>query len=257
MHEIAMAAPSHEFLAMWKSAGNHIQSFFEDGLQSWLKVDPHPPFLEHLSFRLGNQVFFIRFEDVDGEAEVPGNREGLMTVAEGWNGYPCLMPMRRTLRGWEPDRPGWGLIDLRDGKRIDPSTLVSEEQIAMTDWELLDFAVQVVRKDLKGRGFEIMSSNSNPQVDPNIWFVADMAKGPEWVVVRAARFPELKAPPHASLDEIARNVAPMSGRGHFASVGFASADDANNPLWRGYCAEVEFEGLEPFDRGCEVHPAST
>jgi hypothetical protein len=257
MHEITMADPSRKFLAMRESAGNHIQSFFEDGLQSWLKVDPRPPFLEHLSFRLGNQVFFIRFEDVDKQAEVPGNREGLALVAKGWNGHPCLMPMRRTLRGWVPDLPDWGLIDLRDGKRINPSKLVSEEPVAMTDWELLDFAVQVVRNDLKARGYEIMSSNSNPHVDPNIWFVADMAQGPEWVVVRAAQFPELRAQPPANLDAIARNVAHMSGRGHFASVSFASADDPNSPLWRGYCAEVEFDGLEPFDRACEAQAAST
>lgn len=245
MHEITMAEPSRDFLAMWQAAGNHIQSFFQDGLQSWLKVDPRPPFLEHLSFRLGNQVFFIRVEDVEERAEVPGNREGLLSVAEGWNGYPCLMPMRRTLRGWEPDRPGWGMIDLRDGKRINPSMLVTDEPVAMTDWELLDFAVQVVRNDLKERGCEIMSSHSDPEVDPNIWFVADMAKGPEWVVVRAARFPQRQAERPANLDAIARSVAHMSRRGHFASVRFAPADDPDGPLWRGHGAEVEFEGLEP------------
>jgi hypothetical protein len=245
MHEITMAEPSRDFLAMWQAAGNHIQSFFQDGLQSWLKVDPRPPFLEHLSFRLGNQVFFIRVEDIDEKAEVPGNREGLLSVAEGWNGYPCLMPMRRTLRGWEPDGSGWGMIDLRDGKRINPSMLVTDEPVAMTDWELLDFAVQVVRNDLKERGCEIMSSHSNPQVDPNIWFVADMAKGPEWVVVRAARFPERRAERPANLEAIASNVAHMSRHGHFASVSFASADDPKGPLWRGHGAEVVFEGLEP------------
>lgn len=168
MREITMADPSRDFLAMWSAAGNHIQSFFEDGLKSWLKVEPRPPFPEHLSFRLGNQVFFIRFEDVDERAEVPGNREGLLMVAEGWNSYPCLMPMHRSLRGWEPDRPGWGMIDLRDGKSINPSMLVTDDPVAMTDWELLDFAVQVVRHDLKERGYEIMSSNSTPEVDPNI-----------------------------------------------------------------------------------------
>lgn len=245
MHEITMVEPSRDFLAMWRAAGHHIQSFFQDGLQSWLKVDPRPPFLEHLSFRLGNQVFFIRVEDVDERAEVPGNCEGLLSIAEGWNGYPCLMPMRRTLRGWEPDQPGWGMIDLRDGKCIDPSMLVTNEPVAMTDWELLDFAVQVVRIDLKERGCEIMSSHSNPQVDPNIWFVADMAKGPEWVVVRAARFPQRRAARPANLEAIERNVAHMSRRGHFASVSFASADDPEGPLWRGHGAEVAFEGLEP------------
>jgi len=245
MHKITMADPSRDFLAMWSAAGNHIQSFFEDGLKSWLKVEPRPPFLEHLSFRLGNQVFFLRLEDVDGRAEVPGSREGLLMVAEGWRGYPCLMPMRRTLRGWEPDRPGWGMIDLRDGKSINPSLLVTDDPVALTDWELLDFAVQVVRNDLKERGYEIMSSHSNPQVDPNIWFVADMDKGPEWVVVRAARFPERRAERPANLDAIARNVAHMSRRGHFASVSFAALNDTAGPLWRGHGAEVEFDGLEP------------
>lgn len=251
MHEITMAEPSRDFLAMRQAAGNHIQSFFQDGLQSWLKVDPRPPFLEHLSFRLGNQVFFIRVEDIDEKAEVPGNREGLLSVAEGWNGYPCLMPMRRTLRGWEPDGPGWGMIDLRDGKRINPSMLVTDEPVAMTDWELLDFAVQVVRTDLKERGCEIMSSHSNPQVDPNIWFVADMAKGPEWVVVRAARFPQRHAERPANLEAIASNVAHMSRRGHFASVSFASANNPEEPLWRGHGAEVVFEGLEPITQSSE------
>jgi hypothetical protein len=248
MHEITMTEPSRDFLAMWNAAGNHIQSFFEDGLQSWIKVDPRPPFLEHLSFRLGNQVFFIRVEDVDEKAEVPGSSEGLLSVAEGWNGYPCLMPMRRTLRGWQPDSSGWGLIDLRDGKSIEPLMLVTEEPIAMTDWELLDFAVQVVRNDLKNSGYELMSSQSNPQVDPNIWFVADMAKGPEWVVVRAASFPDRHAQHPANLDAIARNFAHMGPHGHFASVGFASADDPQGLLWRGHRAEVEFDGLEPLKR---------
>ncbi|WP_211219375.1 hypothetical protein [Erythrobacter cryptus] len=230
MHKITMAQPSRDFLAMWRAAGKHIQSFFEDGLLSWLKVDPRPPFLEHLSFRLGNQVFFIRFEDVEGQVEVPGNREGLLSVAGGWNGHPCLMPMRRTLRGWEPDRPGWGLIDLRNGRRIDPAMLVTDELVPISAWELLDFAVQVVRDDLKQQGCEILCSQSNPQVDPNIWFVADMAKGLEWVVVRAAHFPERRAKRPANLDAIARNVAHLSQRAHCACVSFASADDPEGPL---------------------------
>ncbi|WP_354323562.1 hypothetical protein [Porphyrobacter sp. MBR-155] len=143
------------------------------------------------------------------------------------------------------------MIDLRDGKRINPSMLVTDEPVVMTDWELHDFAVQVMRNDLKERGYEIMSSHSNPQVDPNIWFVADMAKGPEWVVVRAARFLEQRAERTANLDAIARNVAHMSGHGHFASVNFASADDPEEPLRREHGAEVAFNGLVPITLSSE------
>lgn len=123
--------------------------------------------------------------------------------------------------------------------------LATEEPVAMTDWELLDFAVQVVRNDLKGRGYKIMSTHSNPQVDPNIWFVADIARGPEWVVVRAARFPGQKARTSPNLNAITRNVAHISGSGHFASVTFAGVNDPQGPLWRGHGLEVGFVGLEP------------
>tara|TARA_R110001583_G_scaffold195118_1_gene369267 strand:+ start:9619 stop:9852 length:234 start_codon:yes stop_codon:yes gene_type:complete len=35
------------------------------GIQSWLRVHPYPPLLEHLSVRPGNQLFFVRDDDVD------------------------------------------------------------------------------------------------------------------------------------------------------------------------------------------------
>jgi hypothetical protein len=71
-------------------------------------------------------------------------------------------------------RLGWGLIDAETGRMlIDPISFVSDEKIEMTDWELQDFAVQVVRDDLKTSGRELMSWNGNPEVMPSIWFVGD------------------------------------------------------------------------------------
>ena len=227
---------------MWQAAGRHIQSFFQDGLQSWLKVEPHPPFLEHLSFRIGNQVFFVRLEDVEDRQETPGNREGLLRVAEGWRGFPCLMPMRRTLTGWKSELGGWGLIDLRNAQLVDPFSLVSDELIEVTDWELLDFAVLVVKQWLQGNGFEIMSTHSNPEVDPNIWFVGD--NGPEWVIVRAARFPEKVARIPSNVEAIATQCEALSTLGNFASVAFALADNLESPIWRGHAADVQFDGIE-------------
>ena len=60
MHEIEMSEVSEEFAKCWKAAGIHIQNQAQGGLRSWLKADLNPPFLEHLSFRLGNQLFFVR-----------------------------------------------------------------------------------------------------------------------------------------------------------------------------------------------------
>jgi hypothetical protein len=140
-------------------------------------------FLEHLSFRLGNQIFFVRLEDVDGKLEVPASRQTLLTIAEGCKGHPCLLPMQRERGGWIAARSGWGLLDLRTGRSLDPVSLVSGERIEMTDWELQDFAVQIVRDHLEKQGRKLMSWQGNPSVDPSIWLVGD--HGPEWVVVRA------------------------------------------------------------------------
>ncbi|WP_252259818.1 hypothetical protein [Erythrobacter aurantius] len=242
MYQVETAEPSAEFLAMWQAAGRHIQGFFQDGLQSWLKVDPRPPFLEHLSFRIGNQVFFIRLEDIEDGAQVPGSRDGLFSVATGWNGHPCLMPMRRSSNGWRPERPGWGLVDMRSGEAIDPTWLVSDERIEVTDWELLDFAVQVVKQRLQEQGYEIMSSHSNPKVHPNIWFISE--KGPEWAIVRATRYPDPIATLPSNWREVAQDCEHLSKHGHFAPVAFALDEDRDQPIWRGYAADAQFHGLQ-------------
>ena len=71
---------------------------------------------------------------------------------------------------------------------MDPAALVTDARIPMTDWELHDFAVQVVRESLEREGCELMSWQGDPEVDPSIWFIGRSGH-PEWVVVRAARFP--------------------------------------------------------------------
>ncbi len=151
MHDIEMHEVSDEFARCCQAAGRHIEIQAQGPLQSWLKANLNPPFLEHLSFRLGNQLFFIRIEDVDGRLRVPGSRNGLFSVADGCKGHPCIMPMRYRSGPWVPQWTGWGLVDARTGKAIDPIALVSDERIEMTDWELQDFALQIVRDQMERR----------------------------------------------------------------------------------------------------------
>src|ERR1700730_3431391 len=113
MHEIETHIVSEEFASCWQAAGRHIEAQAQGPLHSWLKVNLNPPFLEHLSFRLGNQLFFIRIEDVDERLQVPGSRVGLLSVATGCRGHPCIMPMRYRTGAWVPDAAGWGLMDAR------------------------------------------------------------------------------------------------------------------------------------------------
>ena len=161
------------------------------------------------------------------------------------------MPMKKNIRsgGWIPDCPGWGLIDARTRATINPISLVTDEKIEMTAWELQDFAVQVVRDHLLKEGYKLMSWQGNPNVDPAIWFVGD-SKAPEWVVVRTVRYPEKDAKRPDNWIDIAQGCAKLGKIGHFASVAFASTDqkfatdgEEAIPLWRGHGVHVSYPGL--------------
>ena len=49
--------------------------------------------------------------------------------------------------------------------------MLTVERIEMRDWELHDFAIQIVRGKLRKDGKELMSWTGNLAVDPAIWFV--------------------------------------------------------------------------------------
>jgi hypothetical protein len=135
---------------------------------------------------------------------------------------------------------------------MNPAALISDEKIVMTDWELQDFAVQVVREQLAKEGRKLMSWNGDPRVNPSIWFVGDA--GPEWVVVRAVRYPEKEAGLPNKLGEMQAHFAKLGHPGHFASVAMASVDDPFDshaaidgnfvPLYRGHGMHVRYEGLQ-------------
>ena len=132
MYDIEMHQMSPEFRACWHAAGRHLQHQ-ADGRLFWLRAHPHPPVLEHLSFRLGNQLFFVRVEDESGEICGPGSLHGLFSVALEAKGCPCLLPMRRVRGGkWVADLPGWGLVLAGIGKAVDPVALITDKQIEMT-----------------------------------------------------------------------------------------------------------------------------
>ena len=244
-----MADVSEEFVNCWNAAGLHIQNQAQGDLQSWLRANLNPPFLEHLSFRLGNQLFFIQIEDVDNILEIPGSRKGLLTIANGCNGHACLMPMKKIYGNWTCVAPGWGLVSVDTGININPVDLISEELIEMTDWELQDFAVQVVKQRLKDDGRNNISWQGNPEVDPSIWF--DGANGPEWVIVRAFRHGLIKPSKPNNWNDIKSYLNKNGSTGNYAEVVCASPDDVFDPtgdnaakLYRGHSLRFRYNGLE-------------
>lgn len=251
MYEIPTDTMSEAFFPVWRSAAVHLNRQLDGGSRAWLRAHPYPPFLEHLSFRLGNQLFFVRVVDADGVVQGPGPEQGHVTAAGLAEGRACCLPMRRVAGAdqWSPVHPGWGLLDAHTGEPMDPMGCVTDELIPMTAWELQDVAVQVVRDRLEQQGRQLMSWQGNPEVDPSIWFVGE-SQLPEWVVVRVVTFPNTQAVRPGNWEEIARNCAPLGATGHFASVSLASSQQAQAtdgvvvPLWRGHALTLRYRGLE-------------
>ena len=253
MYDIDMDKMDPDFFDCWQAAGKHIHNQGGEESLSWLRAHPYPPYMEHLSFRVGNQLYFIRIEDVDGMVVGPATIEDLIAVAMGTGAHACIMPMKKNPEGneWAPVKDGWGLINASTGAPVDPPSLVTDEKIVMTPWELHDMAVQVVREYMEKKGYQLMSWQCNPDIDPSIWFTGE-SKGPEWVVIRATQYPEDHAQLPKNWKDIVEQCTSISMTGHFASVALASSeqkfdskDEEAIPLYRGDSMYINFPGLEP------------
>jgi len=240
MHQV-----SDDFVSCWQVATNHLETKGREAI-NWLKSDLIPPFLDHTSFRIGNQLFFVRIEDEDNQLDTPSNPDGLKLIADGCNGIACHMPMKRKGIRWEVDAPDWGLINPDTKELINPYDLVTDENIIMTDWEIKEFAVQIVRNYIKDKlGFKIFSSQGNPSVHPSLWFKGE--EKDECVVVGSARYGDYMPDIPSNIDDIIHSVSCVTDRIHFASVCFYHPEQKNIdvalPLYRGHGTGIKFFGM--------------
>jgi hypothetical protein len=250
MYEIEQGELPKGFSSAWQCAGQHIQKMGQEGVQ-WLRATLNPPIAEHLSFRLGNQLIFV-YVDVDVLPFIGKRKDLFLSVASEATAIPCILKMECSRGTFEPTYSGWGLVDAVTGRAVNPTDMVSNERIEMSDWELHDFAIQVVRSHLEKEGKKVFSAQPSLHIDPSIWF--EDKSGPCWVVVRAARYPKKKADRPANLEDIKQSCSRMSRVGFFASVTAANADDPFDPfaekngnfipLYRGHGMSVRFEGIE-------------
>jgi len=89
MYDINQNDVTDEFVKCWMSAGRYLDS--QKGELIWLRTHLAQPMIEHLSFRLGNQIFFIQIFD---------NINGLISFSKECKAIPCLLPMKKTDGEW-------------------------------------------------------------------------------------------------------------------------------------------------------------
>ena len=139
MHLIQQEEPSKEFHLAWLAAGKHIQAQSDGGV-NWIRADLGMPFIEHLSFRIGNQLFFVFIEAA--EFQLANMHEGFIRLSKIANAIPCVLKMEKAIASYKPSHTGWGLTHAVTNEPVDPLALVSEELIEMT--------IRVERQSEKG-----------------------------------------------------------------------------------------------------------
>lgn len=250
MYKIDQPEYSPEFLAACDAARDHVARMGMESIR-WIGGPGTGTLAEHFSFGLGNQVFFV-FVAVDGLMSFTGaGRNLFLKSCQSANATACVMEMRRTHAGFLPAGLGWGFEDPDSGASIDPAALVSDALVEMSDWDVHDMAVQVVRAKIAQDGGRVTAWQSDRLIDPSIWF--ESADGAvSWAVVRGVRHPAGKPPVPDDIEDIKNTVPIESARGYFCGVRVANADDpfdrdgANAlPLYRGHALAIGFGGFEP------------
>ncbi len=249
MYPVEQEKPSQAFVKAWQAAGHHLQKQGQEGI-NWVRADLNPPMAEHLSFRIGNQLIFIFVEAA--EFSFQQNPQLFIEAAKEATAIPCILPMTEQLAEYTPASSGWGLLHAETGKAVNPLELVSDKLIEISDWELHDLAIQVVKESLKKEGKNVFSAQSSLAIDPSIWF--EQSGQAYWVVVRAARFPKLDTQIPDNIGDIKGNYSAVGKTGYFASVSAGNSENTFDPkakesknplpLYRGHPMFIKYEGLK-------------
>ena len=267
-YQIDPNKPSEEFLRARHVAGIRLQEMFQqlggrvDSQHDfrWIKADLTWPSFDHLTFAYENQVFSVLVDLVQ-------NRRGTITSKEVRrcidactenNLVPCIFPVDK--RSLSPLKPGWNLSHPESGAAVVPEDLVDDVKVEMSEWELQNFAIQIVRGHIeKNAGGKILSFCDVMGIDPQVWFEDDQGKR-SWVIVR--HFPQLTG--EESKDFIGvEKTNPQLAKfdGFFAGVSVASSEpvthdldaktvplskrfDGSTPIYRGDGFYVNFKGIE-------------
>lgn len=264
--------PSEIYLKARSIAGTQLQeqfAFFNnknvnssyDGFK-WIKAELSYPSFDNLTFAFKNSIFSLVIELIDntGSSFSQNQKVRLLKACDENNLIPCLFkvnlqvesknvmhpPLNKSVQKdleLIPAEKGWNLIDARTNDKISPQLLATEELTKMSNWELNNFAIQIVRKDIENEGNAILSFCDLLEINPQIWF-EDKLGNMNWVVVRhITSKSDLNYREWVGLEKNNPQLIPYDG--FFASVQFFSlSTNSATTLNRGDAMNVIYKGLE-------------
>jgi hypothetical protein len=260
--------PSNIFLEARQIAGFQLQEQFkiynkEQEISSsnqgfkWVKTELTYPSFSHLTFAFKNKIFAIVIELIDNSGSTfnKQQQENLLNACSENNLIPCLFKINvKENPNWliidgdddielKPIEKGWNLYDANNNEKIIPVNLSTEEPTLMSNWELSNYAIQVVISDLEKTSNQILSFCDLLEINPQIWF-KDKDGNVGWVIVKC-HHPNFnyELEDWMGIQNNIKSLMPFNG--YFASVKFESMNSKSTSiLLRGEQFHVDYDGLK-------------
>jgi hypothetical protein len=204
-------------------------------------------------------VFSVLVEIVDrGQSSLTEQeRSRCVDACTANNLIPCAFKI--DARSQRPLSSGWNLTHLTRNTDVIPAKYATAERNPMSEWELRNFAIQIVRGHIeKDMGAKVLSFTDVLGIDPQIWF-KESTGGRCWIVVRHySRITgeekknwigfEKKNAPLRDYDGFLAAVSLMPSEIHPDASGNllppSQWGSGKEPLVRGDSFYVKFEGLQ-------------
>lgn len=253
MYPIDRPDPTQFFLDVRQLVGCWLQKEI-DKLKGahWLKTNLTYPSFEHLSMAYKNQIFCIIIDVINEKTNkhyLPEQyRQNLVKECTNNNLIPCIYkvfvndPLNPAYNTLKPISTGWNLYHAVTDETIIPENIATDELVKMSEWEMHDFAIQIVRDYItKNLNYKLLSYQNILGIEPQLW-LEDNNMVKKYVLVRYTMFPNEKAKKPTDINKIHANC--QGHTGYFASVAFCSQGIDKTVLYRGDGAYIRFEGLE-------------
>lgn len=240
-------------------------------MYGWIKAELTSPSFEDFTFSYKNAIFPVLVNViVDGKPLLrTKNKEKLCEECINYDLIPCVFEViaeRKSnnheggdLFDFKAASTGLNLKHATSGKYINPQDYADDSDTLMSEWELRNFAISVVKRYIEeNEEFNLVACCDVIGIDPQIWFDDGSGKM-SWVIVRfQSVLDESKASDFLDFTNGKGPIATLDG--YFAPVTATMVDpvvydldgkiiplsrryDGSAPLYRGHELYVNFQGL--------------